>query len=505
MEDLILSVDLGTTAVKVALFGQDGQLKAVSTREYDLETPSPNIVECTPQTYWNAFKEGIKDLQGEYDHDPESIQALGLSAQGETLFFLDEHGRPLRDAIVWMDNRAQDESKLLSEEFGNKECYQRTGHVSFDPAWPASKILWCKNHEAEVFNNTDKFLLIEDYFIYRLTGHFVSEGSLLTSTVYWNINTKDWWTEMLEYLEIDETDLPEIMESGQFVDTIQPGVAEELSLSSNTGVCTGALDQAAGAIGVGNVSQGSFSENIGAALAVCAPVNEYMLDDNRVMPLHYFSMPDTYMFHSFTTGGMVFRWFRDKFGKPEIDVADLLDEDPYDILSKEAQQVPPGNEGLIMLPHLTGSMAPNVNPSAKGVYYGFTLKHGKKHFTRAIMESIGYLIRRNIEAISDIGLEVDKIRSLGGGARSEIWNQIKADITGKPLFTLKCKEAASLGAAILAGKAIGLYNDTRKAVEEMVTIDKKYEPHEDNKAIYDKYYEGYKKLFQDLSEMFDKY
>lgn len=505
MQKLILSVDLGTTALKVALFGKDGQLKSLSTQEYELKTPGTDKVECDPETYWNAFKKGVKDLKDQYQCEPEAIKAIGISAQGETLIFLDENGQPLRDAIVWMDNRAQDEYKELAKEFGDEQCYEKTGQVSFNPAWPASKILWCKKKEPQVFENTDKFLLIEDYFIYRLTGRFVAEGSLLTSTVYWDINTKDWWPEMLNYLGIDEDNLPEIRESGEVVDTISPEVAQEVGLSEKTIVCTGALDQAAGAIGVGNISEGIFSENIGAALAVCAPINEHMLDPNAVMPLHYFAIPDTYMFHSFTTGGMVFRWFRDTFGRSEKNVAELMQEDAYEVLTKEAQNAPPGSEGLIILPHLTGSMAPDVNPSAKGVYYGFTLKHDKPHFVRAILESIGYLIRRNIEALSEIGLKVDEIRSLGGGARSEVWNQIKANITGKPLVTLQCKEAASLGAAILASKAIGFYDDIEKAVNELVNKEEKYLPNPDNKEIYDSSYQAYKKLFSDLSEMFDEY
>jgi len=505
LEELILSVDLGTTALKVGLFGRSGDLKALSTKEYELKTPKTDIVECNPETYWNAFKNAVNELKDKYEHKPVEIKAVGISAQGETLFFLDENGEPLRDAIVWMDNRAQKESKELTEEFTDEKCYEKTGQVSFDPAWPASKILWSKKNEPDVFQQADKFLLIEDYFIYRLTGHCVSEGSLLTSTVYWDINTKDWWPDMLKYLGISEQQLPEIKESGEVVGEIKTEVAKEIGLSENTKVCTGALDQAAGAIGVGNVSEGIFSENIGAALAVCAPIDKKKLDPNKVMPLHYFSIPDTYMFHSFTTGGMVFRWFRDNFGRSEKSTASLMRDDAYDILAREAENVPPGSDGLIMLPHLTGSMAPDVNPSAKGVYYGFTLKHDKPHFVRAILESIGYLIRRNIEALSEIGLKVDEIRSLGGGARSEIWNQIKSDITGKPLITLKCKEAASLGAAILAGKAIGFYDEVKDATEEMVSVDKRYSPNPENSEIYDEYYKGYKKLFSDLSEMFDQY
>lgn len=502
MDELILSVDLGTTALKIALFDRSGDLKGVSTQEYSLLTPSTTMVEVSPVTYWDSFRNGVNNLKTKCHFRPKAVKALGISAQGETLFFLDRNGTPLRNAIVWMDNRAQREAERLTREFTDEECYRRTGQVSFDPCWPAAKVLWVRENEPEVFRQTRKFLLIEDYFIYKLTGKFVSEGSLLCSTTYWDIITKQWWREMLDYLRISEDSLPEIREPGEAVGPILPAVAEELGLSEDTIVCTGALDQAAGAIGVGNISEGIFSENIGAALAICAPTRKPRFDPNRSMPVHYFGIPDMYMMHTFTTGGMVLRWFRDSFCKEEMDVAGLTQEDAYDLISKEAATVPAGSEGLIMLPHLNGSMAPDPNPKAKGVFYGFTLKHRKPHFVRSIMEAVGYIIRRNIDALGRMGIEVKEIRSLGGGARSSVWNQIKADITGRPLVTMKCKEAACLGAAILAGKGVGMFQDVTGACKHMVQVADRYTPNPENASIYERGYSNYQKLFGDLLGLF---
>ena len=504
MEELILSVDLGTTALKTALLDKFGQLKALSTQEYTLLTPRPFFVEADVNIYWDSFKKGLAELKARYSHDSESVKALGISAQGETLFFLDKNGNSLRNAIVWMDNRAQEEAAALSAEFTDEECYRVTGQVSFDPCWPTAKILWVRKNENEIFKHTSKFLLIEDYFIYRLTGKFMSEGSLLCSTAFWNITTKKWWKEMLDYLGINESNLPEIREPGEPVGPVLPNVAQELGLCSSTVVCTGALDQAAGAIGVGNISEGIFSENIGAALAICAPVCRPTFDPNRRMPLHYFGIPDMYMMHTFTTGGMALRWFRDNFCRMESEVSGLLKTDSYALLDKEALQVPPGSEGLIMLPHLNGSMAPDVNSKARGVFCGFTLKHGKPYFIRAIMEAVGYIVRRNIDALKEMGIEVDEIRSLGGGSRSELWNQIKSDITGKPLVTMDCKEAACLGAGILAGKGVGMFSGIKEACGQMVRVSRRYVPDNANLSIYDRYYENYKKLFNDLLDVFEK-
>lgn len=498
---LILSVDLGTTALKAALFDFNGNMVSDATQEYSLLTPKTNFVEADPDIYIKSLKAALNRMSAE--NNLMDIEAIGFSAQGETLFFVDENGNALRNAIVWMDNRADSQAEFLRNKFSEEECYRVTGQVSIEPCWPAPKVLWVKENEPEIFNKTKKILLIEDYIIAKLTGRYVTEGSLLTSTEYWDINTKEYWPQMLDAIGITKEHLPEIMESGEVVGKILPQAAKELGINPNATVCTGCLDQAAGAIGVGNIHEGVFSENIGAALAICVPTSKITLDPNRQMPVHYFALPDTYMMHTFTTGGMTLRWFRDAFCIMETAVAELINESSYDMLSKEAETVPPGAEGLIMLPHLSGSMAPDVNSKAKGVYFGFTLKHKKAHFIRAIMESIGFIIRRNIDALEAMGISVAEIRSLGGGSKSAVWNQIKSDITGKTMYTMKCKEAACLGAAILAGKAIGVFPSIEEACKKMVSVEAVYTPNQDNKQQYDTAYESYKKLFSDMTEMFE--
>jgi len=503
MDTLLLSVDLGTTSIKQAIINDRGKIIADTVREYTLESPQASYVECSESTYWNAFTDGLAELLDKIGERRKNIKALGISAQGETLFFLDKKGKPLKNAIVWMDNRAVDEANELRKKFTDELCYHVTGQVSFDPCWPSAKILWVKKNEPDIFFNTATFALIEDWLIYRLTGRMVSEGSLLCSTTYWNITTKKWWPEMLDYLGINETQLPEIMEPGQIVSPIQPMVAEQLGLPTDMIVCTGALDQAAGAIGIGNIKEGCFSENIGAALAICAPLSKPIFDPNGKMPLHYFGIPDMYMFHTFTTGGMAIKWFRDSFCDIEKLHADNEGKNAYSIMDDEAESIAPGCDGLIALPHLSGSMAPDVNPKAKGVFYGFTLKHTRAHFIRAIMESLGFIIKRNIESLENAGLTVTELHSSGGGSKSPLWNQIKADIIDKPLITVKCSEAACLGAAILAGTAMGIFDSVEHACESMTEVKARFVPNDANKEAYKTAYEGYKRLFTDLGGMFD--
>ncbi|MBI3979807.1 MAG: hypothetical protein HY331_16650 [Chloroflexi bacterium] len=500
--DNILALDLGTTAVKVILFRQDGTVLARSTQEYALLTPTTLAVELPAETYWTAFKKGVAEVLAASAVPPASIKALGISAQGETLIPLGADGQPLTNAIVWLDNRAQAEAEMLAAEFDNEASYRVTGQVSIVPTWPAAKIFWLKRHQPKLFRQTARFCLIEDYFIYRMTGSLVCEGSLVCSTVYWDIVKKRWWPEMLSYLGVSTERLPELRESGEVVGPLQPAVARELGLSPETLVCTGALDQACGAIGVGNIGPGVISENIGAALAICATVDRPTFDPRRRMPCHYHAYPDGYMMHTFTTGGMVLKWYRDGFCGPEVEAAALAGMDSYDVLSREAAQVPPGSDGLVMLPHLQGAMAPEDNPRARGVFFGFTLHHTRPYFIRAIMESIACAIKRNIDVLEDVGIPVREIRSLGGGSRSQLWNQIKSDLTQRPLYTMQNEEAGCLGAAMLAGRAVGIYPDLRSAVDKMVALKQRYEPQAENAPAYAATYERYGRLYDSLLDLF---
>jgi xylulokinase len=502
--ELLIGLDIGTTAEKIALFDKTGKTLAISTQEYSLITPKINFVEEDPAVYWTAFKAGIENLKKQYPMKSDDSYALAISAQGETLFFIDAFGKPLRNAIVWMDNRATDEAQEMKKVFGDERCYHTTGQVSFEACWPASKIMWVKKNEPDVFAKTKTFALIEDYFIYRMTGIWATEGSLVCSSTYWNIITKQYWKEMLDYIGIQEEQLPPVQESGQVIGRILPDVADELGLSHNLTVCTGCLDQVAGAIGIGNIHEGMFSENIGAALAIVCPVSKPLFDPARRMPLHYFATPDTYMIHTFSNGGMTLRWYRDKMCQPEMLVEQLSGLDAYKILDREVDQAPAGSDGLIMLPHLTGSMAPDVNIKAKGVWFGFTLQHTKAHFVRSILESLGYMIKRNLDSLANMGINVKEIRSSGGGSKSPVWNQISSDILGVDLITMQSEEAASLGAAILAGKATGLFPSLEAAVDNMAVIKDRYTPNPENREVYDQGYQMYQKLFADLGECFER-
>ena len=503
MEKYILSLDLGTTAIKVALIDLDGRMKSSATMDYTLLTPDVLSVELPVEVYWENFKGGVRKILESTGIQPDSIACMGISAQGETIILLDKTGEPLMNAIVWMDNRAQDEAEELKQIIQDDIFYSHTGQVSMVPTWPAAKLRWIKKNLPETFDAIDKVLLIEDYFIWRLTGKFVCEGSLICSTGYWDINTKQWWPEMLECLGITEDKLPVIKNSGDPVGGILADVAKELGLSEQTVVCMGVLDQAAGAVGVGNIYPGCFSECTGAALAICATTDSSFEDEEKQMPCHYHAIKDTYMAHTFTSGGMVLKWFKNQFCKNDEIVADAMDESVFYVIDKEAENIPAGSEGLVMLPHLQGAMAPEANPKAKGVFYGITLKHTKAHFARAIMESVGFIIKRNLKTLERMGFTFNEIRVLGGGSVSPLWNQIKADITGMTICQTSIQNAACLGAAIVAGSGCGLFDSLEDAVKNMVVVTARYEPDPERSEIYEKAFEKYVNLYEALCPVFD--
>ncbi len=501
----VLGVDIGTTAIKAAVFDEKGVMRGSHTCEYSLSTPAAGMVELEAGLYVEAFKNAVSSAIADSKAPAREIASLGISAQGETLFFLDEHGKPLRPAIVWMDNRATEEAEWLEKQLGREEVHKTTGQVGMAATWPASKVLWVKKHEPEVLAKTAKILLIEDYFIYLLTGRFVSEDSLLCSTMYWDINTREYWPEMLSLLGISQSLLPAILPPGSPVGTVDKKTAERFSLPPNLLVCLGALDQACGAIGVGNVRPGIFSESTGAALASVAMTTHPVIDPAGEMPCFAGGLPGMYMIHAYSTGGMAIRWYRDVFCSPEMEVERLGGGNAYSFIDSQVAGIAPGSEGLRVIPHLQGSGPPDTDCLAKGVFLNVTLAHSKAHFARAIMEGVTMVLNRMIEATRALGVEIGEIRSLSGGAKSRVWCQIKADATGVPVRTMKTTEnAACLGAAILAGVSAGIWKSAVEAADAFAEYDQEYKPDPGLKPLYDDMLKEYKLLMKELAPTFKR-
>lgn len=486
MTSYLLGVDVGTTAIKAAVFDTEGVEVGSHTEEYDLLTPSAGRVELEADTYPDTFARAVRGALQDTSVPQDTLVALGLSAQGETLICLDGDNQPVGRAIVWMDNRATIESEEIEAHFGRPVIAATTGQPAMDPIWPAAKILWLKRNEPELFARTAKFVLLKDYLVYRLTGRLISEDSLLCSTLLWDINTRAYWPEMLAYLGITEEQLPEIAEQGAIVGKVGEQVSAELGLPAGLPVSVGALDQACGALGIGNAVPGVFSESTGSALTSVTIAEELALDPSGQVPCFPAAIPGQYMLHTFSTGGMVMRWYRDEFCASEKQIEELCGINAYYLIDQEVAQVEPGCEGLVVLPHLQGSGPPDLDPYARGVIFGLTLAHKKQHISRAIMEGVTMVLRRMIESTERLGSDVAEIISLSGGAKSAAWCQIKADATGVPVRTLRGAESAACrGAALIAGSGVGLFESVVHVARSGVEFDRTYTPRAEHAEAYD--------------------
>jgi len=490
-ESYLIGLDAGTTSIKGLLISADGSHETFVQKEYSLEYGEGDIVELDPEIYWETTLYIIDQLLKQSGIAPEKIRAISFSSQGETLIAVDVNGKPLRNAIVWLDNRSEKEANTIEVFFSRETLLEKTGQPEMLPLWPATRILWIRENEPDVFKKAGKFLLVEDFLIHRLTGRYCSEESLVSSTLCFDIQKKKWWDEMLDFLGINSQHLPEVMPSGTPAGKIQKEVALATGLSSDTVVITGGYDHVAGAIGSGNISEGIVSETTGTSMAMAVTIDKPLLDMNLNLPCQCHAVPGKFILQPYgQTAGMVLRWFRDEF----------FPGDSYDLMSALAEKVPAGSEGLIMLPHLMGAGSPEFDTKVKGVFAGITPQMGKGHFVRAIMESVACMISRNIDSLAKHGIKPAEIRALGGGAESDLWNRIKADMTGIPFITLQSRETPCLGAAILAGIGCGIFKDLEEGCSQLVRLKNTYPPDPRHYATYKKVFEKYVMLYDQLKE-----
>jgi xylulokinase len=500
---LILGVDAGTTSLKVGAYRDDGTALAVSGEEYRIQTPEAARAELDPEAYWRALVSAIARTLAAAGSDSADVTAIAVSSQGETVIPVGRDGRPLGPAVVWLDNRAEAEARELAGAFDAAAVYAATGIPDVNPTWTASKLLWWKRHDPALFDAASRFLLVEDFLLHRLTGRYVTEGGVQCTSLLYDIRSGEWWSPMLDYLGLGPDRLPELARPGGTVGRLHPDAAAALGLTGNVAIVAGGMDQGAGAVGVGNFGPGIVSESTGGALTLQATVDRPDGDPTRQTPVYVHSAPDRYLYCPVCpTGGMALTWFRDRFGEEETARAAAEDRDAYDLLTELAASVPAGSAGLTMLPHLQGAFSPEYEPGARGVFSGFTLGHGKGHFVRAILESVAFMLRRNLDLLATAGASAAEVHSHGGGARSALWCQIKADVTGLPVVTLEGAEAAIRGGAMLAGVACGAFRDLDEAGRAMIVRGATFLPDATVRTTYDGAYRRYIELFEALRPLF---
>ena len=501
----ILGIDAGTSAMKAVLYDEEGIPVSSGMQEYNLITPSTEIVETKPDIYWGSLRSVLKQISSKLNEKNVKINALAISSQGESFITIDKGGRCLRNTIVWLDSRSKKEAKLIENEFGADNIYYNTGSPEVNTTWASTKLLWMRENEPDLFKRIYKILFIEDYLIYRLTGKFVANGALYCSSLLYCIVNNNWWDSMLDFIGISKSQLPDLYQSGVKVGEITKSAAKGLGVNEGIIVVSGGMDQACGCIGTRNIAPGTITENTGTSLNISATTDKPVFDSKRRVPCQTHAIKGKYMYLPWCkTAGIVFKWFRDNFCEEQIKKAKQEGKDSYDLLTNSAVNIPPGSDGVIMLPHLTGAMCPEMDENAKGIFYGLSLSTKRGHLIRSILESTSYMLRSNIELIEEAGIEVKSIITSGGTSNSDLWNQIKSDVLNKPIRTIKDKNSCCLGAAILAGVGSGIYNSIEKACDSIIEFDKEYKPINENKIVYGKYYNIYKELYSSLKSVFLK-
>lgn len=500
---LLVGLDIGTTSVKAGVFDADGRQLAAVGHEYRIDHPAPDRAEIDAEIWWRSSVTAIREALATPGVDARRVAAIAVSSQGETVVAVDGSGRPLGPAVVWLDNRAVTEARELADRFDAVALYERTGVPAINPTWTACKLMWWRRHDPAMFATAHRFLLVEDFILHRLSGRFVSEGGVQCTTLLYDIREHGWWAPMLDAVGVEPERLPELVEPGGVVGPLTRDAAASLGLSERVLVVAGGMDQGVGAIGVGNVGPGVVSESTGGALTLQASVDRLGADSTHQTPVYVYAAPSRYLYCPVCpTGGMTLTWFRDQFGGEEVARAARDGGSAYDLLTGLAAGVAPGADGLTMLPHLMGAFSPEYVPEASGVFYGFTLHHGRAHFVRAVLEAVAFMLRRNLELLAVAGSTAAEIRSHGGGARSALWNQVKADVCGLPVVTLRGEDAAVRGDAMLAGVAGGVFPDLEQASAAMVVIRDRYEPDPTTHTAYDDAYDRYVRLFDALRPIF---
>ncbi|MBE0477994.1 hypothetical protein IBX65_02585 [Candidatus Aerophobetes bacterium] len=495
-----MSLDLGTTVCKAALFNIEGKLIDIATEEYPVISSHPGWAEQDTEIVWEKVVEVIGRIARK-THADEVIQSICISAQGEAVVFLDKKGNPLRHCILGMDMRSTEQTKRLKEEFSKEKLYHISGVIPH-PITTLAKILWVKDNQPDIFKNVAQFLCYEDFIFSRLGGIAAIDYSLASRTMMFDIDEKKWCSWILDYTEIKEEQLARVYPSGKVVGKVSPGIAKKLGLSKEVKLVTGGHDVTCAALGTGAIKEG-----IGANILGTAEIFGLTLEDRQeAQKLKTFNfacyphvLPEKYFLMSLNqTGGLLLKWFRDNFAEKEIEIAKKEARDAFELLVAKAKNKPADS---MVLPHLVGSGTPWVNPLSKAAVIGLTLHTGKSDILKAVLESVCFEQKINIEILEKYGFATDEIRAVGGQAKSDKWLKIRADILGKTIKTLKVSDASCLGGAILSSYALGYYPSIDEAAQVMVKVKSEIEPDKSFHKRYLEKYQIFKKVYPALKEI----
>ncbi len=478
-----MTFDVGTTAMKCVLFDENFKEIYLVNNEYNLKTGQSGTVELDAEVYFDTFYRCIKELSAS-GLDIKSVRSVTFTTQGETLIPVDDNGNALCPAIIWLDSRAKKEAEYLKNNISGQLFYKKTGLCEVEPLLPAAKILWIYNNRKDIYDKAYKFLLLEDYLIFRLTGKFVSEKSLQSSTGWYEIETETFFDKMLELCHIKKSHLPEILPCGKRIAVIKEEILMELGFASDTYVVSGAMDQISSAIGIGNINEGMMTETTGTALVAGITVEKPDFDYQKSVTI-YKHFDDRFIYIPYIeTAGMTLKWFKDTIVPYADEKGKEKNISAYEYIDELASKAPIGSDGVIMLPNLM----------AEGGFFGLSLSTTAGDMARSVLEGVAYMLEDVITLLESKGISVKKVYSLGGGSKSKLWCSIKADVVNKGIVQVGYAQTTSRGAAVLAAVADGIYKNVGEAVEKFKDQNTVFIPEKENVEKYKEYYKKYQKI-----------
>lgn len=495
----LLGTDIGTSGTKTILMDTQGKLIAQNLQEYDVLTPKPLWAEQWPEVWEHAALASIKNTIAESGVNPQDIRGIAISGlYGGSGIPLDELMNPVRPCMIWMDRRADEEASWVLENIGEEKLLEIT-HNGADPYYGYTKILWMKNHEPENWEKTRLFLPPNDYVIYKMTGEIAIDYSSAGNIGgIFDMNRREWSEEMMEAMGIPLSMMPQKMvESTDIVGGLTEEMAQELGLWEGMPVIAGGIDCGAANIGLGVFDSGIYAAAIGtsmcAALISDKPVKGKGL---IVWPYLYDAKKLSYYFAGGATAGAIVKWFRNTICQFEVEAEKAGGPKAYDVLNAEAEKLPAGSEGLVVLPYFMGERSPVWDSDAKGTILGLSLTHTRAHLYRAFLEAVAYSLRNAMEATGEnLG---EYILLAGGVTKSKVWRQIFADVTGYPVVCPIYDVEANMGDVMLAGIGTGLL--TYEQVKQWQVLDEKIMPNQQNHEKYNEYYAVYQSVYENLKE-----
>jgi xylulokinase len=488
----VLGLDVSTTATKAILVDADGRVAATAAAEYAYETPRPLWSEQDPSRWWVGTAEAVRGALEQASLRAEDVDAIGLAGQMHGLVALDANDEVLRPAILWNDQRTAAECDLIREALGRERLIAITGNDAL-PGFTAPKLVWVRRNEPEVWSRIAHVLLPKDYVRLRLSGDHAVDRADGAGTLLFDLGRRDWSAEVLEALEIDPAWLPTTCEGPEVTGVVSGEAAEATGLLAGTPIVAGGGDQAAAAVGVGAVEPGVLSLSLGTSGVVFATTSTPLVEPNGRLHAFCHSVPGRWhvMGVMLSAAGSL-RWFRDAFA-PGVGFSELVEE---------AEDIPIGSDGLLFLPYLTGERTPHPDPRARGAFVGLTVRHGRAHATRAVLEGVAFGLRDSLELMRSIGLgDASEIRATGGGSRSPLWRQIVADVLGATVVTTSSTEGAAQGAAFLAAVGVGWFESVESACRSLVEIADAVEPSGASTG-YAENYDRYVGLYPALADTF---